>query len=89
MRYFVSALHLESMLAKGQNEGGVACTNAFTRTKRRRIIFVWVFGFTLLGYFLGSNDFVKEYKEVGVLAVILISFLPVFFEFIKVKFKKH
>ena len=51
--------------------------------------FVWVFGFTLLGYFLGSNDFVKEYKEVGVLAVILISFLPVFFEFIKVKFKKH
>jgi membrane-associated protein len=51
--------------------------------------FVWVFGFTLLGYFLGSNEYVKEYKEVGVLAVIFISLLPVFFEFIKIKYKKH
>ena len=51
--------------------------------------FVWVFGFTLLGYFLGSNDYVKEYKEIGVIAVIAISLLPVAFEFIKIKFKKH
>ena len=51
--------------------------------------FVWVFGFTLLGYFLGSNDYVKEYKEIGVIAVIAISLLPVAFEFIKIKYKKH
>jgi membrane-associated protein len=51
--------------------------------------FVWVFGFTLLGYFLGSNDFVKDYKEIGVLVVIVISLLPIVFEFIKIKFKKH
>jgi membrane-associated protein len=51
--------------------------------------FVWVFGFTLLGYFLGSNDFVKDYKEIGVLVVIIISLLPIVFEFIKIKFKKH
>ena len=51
--------------------------------------FVWVFGFTLLGYFLGSNDYVKEYKEIGVIAVIAISILPVAFEFIKIKYKKH
>ena len=37
-------------------------------------------------------DIAKQHKIkviVGVLAVIFISLLPVFFEFIKVKFKKH
>ena len=51
--------------------------------------FTWVFSLTLLGYFFGNLPGIKENMEIGVIAVILISLLPVIFEFIKVKVKKH
>ena len=51
--------------------------------------FTWVFSIVLLGYFFGNLPGVKENMEIGVIAVILISLLPVFFEFVKVKIKKH
>jgi len=51
--------------------------------------FVWVLGFTLLGYFFGNLEEVKKNMEFAVLAVIGLSLLPVLFEFVHVKFKKH
>lgn len=51
--------------------------------------FTWVFSITLLGYFFGNLPGIKENLEYGVIAVILISLAPVFFEFVKVKVKKH
>ena len=51
--------------------------------------FTWVFSISLLGFFFGNLPGVKENMELGVIAVILISFIPVLFEFVKVKFKKH
>lgn len=51
--------------------------------------FTWVFSLTLLGYFFGNLPGIKENMEIGVIAVILISLLPVIFEFVKVKVKKH
>lgn len=44
---------------------------------------VWVFGFTLLGYFFGNIPAVKENFTLAVLAIILLSVLPIVFEFIK------
>lgn len=49
--------------------------------------FTWVFSLTLLGYFFGNLPGIKENMEIGVIAVILISLLPVIFEFVKVKVK--
>ena len=51
--------------------------------------FVWVFGFTLLGYFFGNLEEVKKNMEFAVIAVIGLSLLPVLFEFIHVRYKKH
>lgn len=51
--------------------------------------FVWVFAFILAGFFFGNLPSVKNNIEYGIIAVILLSFLPVIFEFVKVKFKKH
>lgn len=46
---------------------------------------VWVLLFTLSGYFLGNIPQVKENFSIIVIAIIAISLLPVFFEFIKHK----
>jgi membrane-associated protein len=51
--------------------------------------FAWVFSLVLAGYFFGNIPGIKENMEIGVIAVILVSLLPVLFEFIKVKVKKH
>jgi len=51
--------------------------------------FVWVFSFILLGYFFGNLPSIKENIEYGIIGVIAFSFLPVIFEFVKIKFKKH
>lgn len=51
--------------------------------------FVWVFAFVLAGYFFGNLPAVKNNLEVGIIGVILLSFLPVIFEFIKIKYKTH
>ena len=51
--------------------------------------FAWVFSLVLAGYYFGNIQGIKENMEIGIILVILISLLPVFFEFIKVKVKKH
>jgi membrane-associated protein len=50
--------------------------------------FVWVFGFTLLGYFFGNIPFVKENFSIVVLVIIGLSVLPIIYEFVKAKRKK-
>lgn len=49
---------------------------------------VWVFGFTLLGFFFGNIPFVKENFSVVVIAIILLSVLPMVYEFVKAKLPK-
>ncbi len=49
---------------------------------------VWVFGFTLLGYFFGNIPVVKENFSVVVLAIIALSVAPMVYEIIKSKFSK-
>ena len=50
--------------------------------------FVWVVGVTLVGYFFGQIPFVKNNFEKVVIAIILISLLPIFIELIKNRFSK-
>lgn len=49
--------------------------------------FVWVFGFTLLGYFFGNIPFVKENFSIVVLAIIALSVAPMIYEVIKSRIK--
>lgn len=48
---------------------------------------LWVVGITLVGYFLGNIPIVKDNFSKVVLAIIVISILPILFEFLKEKFK--
>lgn len=48
--------------------------------------FVWVFGFTLLGYFFGNLDFVKENFSLVILAIVVISLFPAVYEYLKEKY---
>lgn len=50
--------------------------------------FFWVVGLTLLGYFFGGMDFVQNNFETVIFGIILISVLPIIFEFIKAKVSK-
>jgi membrane-associated protein len=50
--------------------------------------FVWVCGFTLLGYFFGNIPIIKENFSLVVIAIILLSILPIIVEFIKSKKSK-
>ena len=43
----------------------------------------WVFIFTLLGYFFGNIPFVKKNFELVIIAIILISVLPMVYEWLK------
>lgn len=47
--------------------------------------FVWVFGFTLLGYFFGNIPVVKENFSLAVIAIILLSVVPIFWELVKAR----
>jgi len=47
--------------------------------------FVWVFSFTLLGYFFGNIPLVKENFSVIILVIIFLSVFPMILEFIKHK----
>ena len=49
---------------------------------------LWVGGITLLGYFLGQFDIVKNNFEKVVLGIVLISILPIFIKIFKSKFTK-
>jgi membrane-associated protein len=42
---------------------------------------LWVWGFGLLGYFFGNTPIIKENFGLAIIAVILISLLPLFFEY--------
>ncbi|HKY13859.1 MAG TPA: VTT domain-containing protein [Microthrixaceae bacterium] len=44
---------------------------------------LWGVGVTLLGYFFGGIEIVQENFEVAILAVVAISFLPIFIEFVR------
>jgi len=50
--------------------------------------FVWVFGFTFLGYFFGNIPSIKENFSLVVIAIIFLSILPIIVEFVKSKTKK-
>ncbi|MFN3852332.1 MAG: VTT domain-containing protein [Spirosomataceae bacterium] len=49
---------------------------------------IWVTTITLLGYFLGSNDWVKANFEKVVLGIVFVSVLPMIIKLIQVKFLK-
>lgn len=49
---------------------------------------IWVFGLTLLGYWLGTNEFVKNNFETVIFAIIFISIIPIIVEFIKHRINK-
>ncbi len=44
---------------------------------------IWVVGLTLLGYFFGNIPIVRDNFEIAILAIILISVVPIFIELIK------
>lgn len=50
--------------------------------------FAWVFGFTLLGYFFGNLPGVKENFSIVIIAIIILSVIPIFIELVKAKFGK-
>lgn len=49
----------------------------------------WVISMTVLGYFLGRNEFVQRNFEKFVLAVILISVLPIIIHAVKARFSRQ
>ncbi|MVX35431.1 VTT domain-containing protein, partial [Myroides sp. LoEW2-1] len=49
---------------------------------------IWVLSLTLAGYFLGNIPFVKEHFSKIVLLIIVVSVLPIVYEFLKVKLSK-
>jgi membrane-associated protein len=51
--------------------------------------FVWVFGFTLLGYFFGNIPSIKENFSLMIVAIVVFSILPIAFEFIKGMIRKE
>jgi membrane-associated protein len=50
---------------------------------------LWVAGITLLGYFLGQFDIVKNNFEKVVLAIVLFSVLPIFIKMFQSKFSRE
>lgn len=51
--------------------------------------FVWVFGFTLLGYFFGNIPSVKENFSIVIIAIIIISVIPIIVELVKSKMRTN
>lgn len=50
---------------------------------------LWVSSITLTGYFLGSNEWVKHNFEKIVLGIVFVSFMPMVWQFAKVKLQKQ
>lgn len=50
---------------------------------------LWVTSITLTGYFLGSNEWVKHNFEKIVLGIVFVSFMPMVWQFAKVKLLKQ
>lgn len=65
-----------------------------TMTYRKFIVYcisgavLWVTSISLLGYMLGSNEWVKKNFEIVVFGIIGISLLPIIFQYFKSKFAK-
>ncbi|MHC5310784.1 VTT domain-containing protein [Myroides sp. LJL116] len=49
---------------------------------------VWITSLSLAGYFLGNLQFVKDNFSKIAMLIIVVSVLPIVFEFLKAKFKK-
>jgi membrane-associated protein len=45
----------------------------------------WVFLFTLMGFFFGNLPFVQKNFELVIVAILLISVVPIVYEFIKAR----
>lgn len=68
---------------------GIGSMNYFTFIKYNIIGgFVWVFSLTLLGYFFGNMPIVQENFETVIIGIIVISILPMIWEFISAKYIK-
>lgn len=50
---------------------------------------LWIFSVTLTGYLLGKIDFIREHTDLVFISIILISILPIIFNFLKSKFSKQ
>lgn len=50
--------------------------------------FLWVTSLTFAGYFFGQMEFIKKNFEYAVIGIVLVSFAPVFIEFIRHKLSK-
>lgn len=50
--------------------------------------FIWIFGITLAGYFLGNIPLVRDNFSKVILGITIISVLPIVFEILKEKFGK-
>ncbi|MDP2736998.1 MAG: DedA family protein [bacterium] len=50
--------------------------------------FVWVFGFTLLGYFFGNIPAVKENFSIAIIAIIVLSVIPILIEIVRARLGK-
>lgn len=50
---------------------------------------VWVFGFTLLGYFFGNIPSVKHNFSLVIIAIIILSITPMLIEFIRARVRKR
>ncbi|AIL32605.1 DedA family protein [Basilea psittacipulmonis] len=51
--------------------------------------FLWVIGFSLLGYFFGNLDIVKRNLSLVLIAIIVISFLPILIEWGRYRMQKN
>ncbi len=49
---------------------------------------LWISTMTMAGYFLGTNEWVKKHFEIVVVAIILISVLPMVIAYLNHKFSK-
>ncbi|OGZ34610.1 MAG: hypothetical protein A2174_00835 [Candidatus Portnoybacteria bacterium RBG_13_41_18] len=50
--------------------------------------FVWVFGFSLLGYFFGNIPSIKENFSIVIVAIIIFSIIPIIIKFVKTRLRK-
>ena len=51
--------------------------------------FIWIFSFTLAGYFFGNIPFVQNNFKLVILAIILVSVSPMVYEYLKSKKNKN
>ena len=50
---------------------------------------LWVSSITLTGYFLGSNEWVKHHFEKIVLGIVFVSFMPMIWQFARIRMMKQ